>query len=81
MPSSGGGGSRSTLLDSIRKGKTLRTAEDAPRPAAADADNVSVGGASFNVAKILARRQAMEMSDSDADSDSEDDWDDDDAWD
>eukprot|EP00013_Stygamoeba_regulata_P002034 CAMPEP_0177635138 /NCGR_PEP_ID=MMETSP0447-20121125/3743_1 /TAXON_ID=0 /ORGANISM="Stygamoeba regulata, Strain BSH-02190019" /LENGTH=479 /DNA_ID=CAMNT_0019136909 /DNA_START=87 /DNA_END=1526 /DNA_ORIENTATION=+ len=81
VPAAVGGGARSSLLDSIRQGKTLRSAAaSAPQKPAASSD-VSVGGASFNVAKILARRQAMEMSDSDADSDSDDAWEDDDAWD
>ena len=59
---------RSALLDAIQKGTTLKKVEKTEAPK-------NQSETAFNVAKILARRAAIECSDEE-DSDDDDDWDD-----
>ena len=55
------------LLDAIRRGRELKKVEDAK-------ESTKQTSQGTDVAAILMRRMAIEMSDSEADSDSEEDW-------
>ena len=66
---------RGVLFESIQEGKVLKKVVEVQSGGEGNKKKIEAEGMGFNIAMILARRQAIEITDSDEES-ADDDWED-----